>query len=87
MTDVNDHVPEFPKRKIQHSIAESMDPESSGIPIPAAVDNDSGKNAIRTYELKSKVDKFELIQRQTADGATDLRLVLKDKLDREIKDE
>jgi hypothetical protein len=64
-----------------------MDPESAGIPVPAAVDLDSGKNAIRGYELRPKSDKFDLIRRQTADGATDLRLVLKNKLDRETKDE
>ena len=85
--DVNDHAPQFPTRRIQHRLAESADPESSGIVLPSAVDPDAGRNGVRTYEIVSSAsDKFLLEARQTADGGTDLRLLLRQELDREVED-
>ena len=85
--DVNDHAPRFPTRRIQHRLAESADPESSGIVLPSAVDPDAGRNGVRKYEIvSSSSDKFLLEARQTADGGTDLRLLLRQKLDREVED-
>ena len=85
--DVNDHAPQFPTRRIQHRLAESADPESSGIVLPSAVDPDAGRNGVRKYEIVSSAsDKFLLEARQTADGGTDLRLLLRQKLDREVED-
>jgi len=85
--DVNDHAPQFPTRRIQHRLAESADPESSGIVLPSAVDPDAGRNGVRSYEIVSSTsDKFMLEARQTADGGTDLRLLLREQLDRETED-
>lgn len=85
--DVNDHGPQFPTRRIQHRLAESADPESSGIVLPSAVDPDAGRNGVRKYEIVSSAsDKFQLEARQTADGGTDLRLLLRQELDREVED-
>lgn len=85
--DVNDHAPQFPTRRIQHHLAESVDPESCGIVVPSAVDPDVGRNGIRKYEIVSSAsDKFLLEARQTADGGTDLRLLLRQGLDRESQD-
>ena len=85
--DVNDHAPQFPTRRIQHRLAESADPESSGIVLPSAVDPDAGRNGVHNYEMVSSAsDKFLLEARQTADGGTDLRLLLRQELDREIED-
>lgn len=86
IVDVNDHAPEFPTGHIQHRIAESADPESGGIVIPSAADPDSGRNAVRKYDLVSATDKFLLDTRETADGGTDLRLLLREPLDRESED-
>jgi len=85
--DVNDHAPQFPTRRIQHRLAESADPGSSGIVLPSAVDPDAGRNGVGSYEIVSSTsDKFVLEARQTADGGTDLRLLLRDQLDRETED-
>lgn len=84
--DINDNAPKFPIQHINHRIAESSDPESGGIIIPAAVDYDAGRNAVRKYEIISGSDKFLLESRQTADGGTDVRLLLRQPLDREIED-
>lgn len=86
IVDVNDHAPEFPTGHTHHRIAESADPESSGIVIPAAIDLDAGRNGVRMYELQSPTDKFLLDVRETADGGTDLRLLLREPLDRELED-
>ena len=80
--DINDNPPEFPQRRITHHISESAVPGKSFV-IPAALDPDSGANAIQEYELYPVNRKFELQVKRTADGATDLRLVLKEQLDRE----
>jgi len=85
--DVNDHAPQFPTRRIQHRLAESADPESSGIVLPSAVDPDAGRNGVRKYEIVSSAsEKFLLEARETADGGTDLRLLLSQELDRETED-
>jgi len=84
--DVNDHAPEFPQRRLRQRIAESMDPQSSGIAVPPASDPDAGRNAIHKYEIYSTTDQFILDARHTADGGTDLRLLLRQPLDREHED-
>jgi len=85
--DVNDHAPQFPTRRIQHHMAESADAESSKILLPSAVDPDAGRNGVRKYEIVSSAsDKFLLEASTTADGGTDLRLLLKQELDREVED-
>jgi Cadherin-like len=86
IVDVNDHAPEFPTSHTHHRIAESADPESTGIVIQAAVDQDAGRNGVRMYQLQSPTDKFLLDMRETADGGTDLRLLLREPLDRELED-
>lgn len=82
--DVNDNAPYFPQSRINHKISESTLPGTS-FSIPAALDPDSAANGVQRYELESSTKKFELKVRETADGATDLRLVLIDELDREKK--
>ena len=83
--DVNDNAPFFPQSRITHQISESTLPGTS-FSIPAATDPDSSANGVQRYELVSSSTKFELKVRETADGATDLRLVLMDELDRELVD-
>ena len=83
--DKNDNAPFFPQSRITHQISESTLPGTS-FSIPAATDPDSIDNGVQRYELVSSSDNFELKVRETADGATDLRLVLMNELDRELID-
>ena len=84
---MNDHAPEFPQRRLRQRVAESADPRSgAGIAVPPAVDPDAGRNAIHKYEIYSTTDQFILDARHTADGGTDLRLLLRQPLDRELDD-
>jgi len=84
--DVNDNPPVFPQRRLRQRIAESTDPQSSGIAVPPATDPDAGRNAIHKYEIYSTTDQFILDARHTADGGVDLRLLLRQPLDRELED-
>ena len=83
--DINDNTPTFPQKTLSLDISESAVPGTSFV-IPAASDPDSGRNSIQEYELVPISGKFDLQVRNTADGATDLRLVLREKLDRERMD-
>jgi len=85
IVDVNDNAPVFPERRISHDISELAEPGTS-LAVPAATDLDSGRNAIYRYDVVPRDGKFELTSRATADGSTDLRLVLRDRLDRELED-
>jgi len=84
IVDVNDNVPRFPASQISQTISESAD-VGTGFPIPTATDADGAPNGVRTYELIPALSKFELTVRNLADGggSMELRVVLKEKLDRE----
>ncbi|ELU08936.1 hypothetical protein CAPTEDRAFT_178354 [Capitella teleta] len=83
--DINDNDPVFPQPRVSHQISESAISGTSFV-IPAAQDPDSEENSIQNYYLQPELRKFALQVRNTADGATDLRLVLNGKLDRERND-
>ena len=83
--DVNDNKPRFPERRVEFDISESTLTGTS-FSLPAARDPDSGANGIQEYKLISSTDKFNLSQSRSADGATDLRLILHKKLNREHLD-
>nr|AUG84419.1 Pcd11x [Platynereis dumerilii] len=83
--DINDNWPHFPDARISHQILESAVP-GYGFVIPTAIDPDSGQFSVRDYELVSSSDKFELSVKTKLDGSTDVRLILKDSLDREDVD-
>jgi len=85
IVDVNDNAPVFPERRVTHDISELAEP-GTALAVPAATDLDSGRNAIYRYDVIPRDGKFELTSRATADGGTDLRLVLRDRLDRELED-
>ncbi len=72
----------FPRKHVLHQLSESALAGTS-FSVPAASDPDSPKNSVQGYRLLSSSDKFELKVRETADGTTDLRLVLNGDLDRE----
>ena len=82
---MNDNSPVFPERRISHEISELAEP-GTALAVPAATDLDSGRNGIYRYDVIPRDGKFELTSRATADGSTDLRLVLRERLDRELED-
>ncbi len=80
--DMNDNPPVFPRRHVLHQMSESAVPGTS-FSVPAATDPDSSVYSVKSYRLNSRSDKFDLRVRETADGTTDLRIVLNGELDRE----
>ncbi len=80
--DINDHAPTFPEKYINLNIPESA-PIGTQFILPPATDIDSGVNAIQRYELMSNTNRFELNTIIKEDAPTELRLTLKEKLDRE----
>eukprot|EP00061_Rhincodon_typus_P003292 g19735.t1 len=48
--DINDHYPEFPQPEIELEISESSAP-GTRLPLPAALDADTGSYSVRGYEL------------------------------------
>jgi hypothetical protein len=82
---VNDNTPEFSEKRIYHRILESAELETSFV-IPPARDLDSGRNGIHKYDLLSTSNKFVLTVRDRADSGKDLKIVLKEPLDRETED-
>ena len=83
--DVNDNVPTFPQPSMTCVIPESSLPGST-FTLLSASDPDSDENGIRGYELFTDLTMFELKVLKNLDGSTDVRLVLKEQLDREMKD-
>jgi len=81
--DMNDNYPTFPESRLRHQISESAE-LGSGFVIPAATDLDSALNGIKRYEIHPLDGKFELVIHSGMDGETNLRMVLKEKLNREV---
>ncbi len=80
--DLNDNSPQFPEPKIAHRVSESAMP-GTGFVIPTAIDPDSEEYGIQGWELWPADSKFDLHMRNKVDGSVELRLVLKEVLDRE----
>ncbi|XP_052828949.1 cadherin-related tumor suppressor-like [Octopus bimaculoides] len=84
--DINDHEPEFPEKQITLHFGEG-DGRGMKKSIPNAIDKDiSYQNSFIEYKLKKSDDSFSLSVSKRADGISSLNIVLKEKLDREIKD-
>ena len=84
--DINDNVPTFPEPHVTHQILESASSGASFV-LPNAIDDDSPQFGIRGYDIESNTRKFDLQVTEKVDGSTDVRLILKEKLDREAEDE
>ena len=84
VVDLNDNGPQFPEPLISHRVSESAMPGSSFV-IPTAIDPDSGDFGIQGFELWPSDSKFDLHMKSKVDGSVELRLVLKEQLDREDK--
>lgn len=83
--DVNDNSPRFPDPMINFPISESA-AVNDKYPLPVAVDADTSSNfSIQNYEISPPSDTFGLIEGKRFDGSLYIELVIKRKLDREIK--
>ena len=85
--DVNDHQPEFPDKQVNIEFSE-RDGKGTKMLIPNAMDKDIGLvNSQIAYELKIYKDEpFDLSVSKNVDRTSDLYIVLKERLDREVKD-
>ncbi|GAB1604060.1 hypothetical protein Ahia01_000687300 [Argonauta hians] len=85
--DINDHEPEFPMKEVNINFGEN-DRKGSKVSIPNAIDKDIGfENSFIQYKLKIRNgEPFSLSVSKRADGISSLNIVLKESLDREIKD-
>ena len=82
--DVNDNSPTFPAPTVALAIPESANVKMSQT-IPGADDRDSPRFGIKDYKLETESSKFELEFHQNKEDVADLKLVLKEKLDREVE--
>lgn len=87
IVDVNDNAPRFPEDRIVHQLSEATEVGSTFV-VPAAADPDSRRNGVARYELRPDDGAFRLSVRHNSLVASDsdLRVVVDDKLDREVND-
>ena len=87
IVDVNDNAPRFPEDRIVHQLSEATEVGSTFV-VPSAFDPDSRRNGVARYELRPADGLFRLSVRHNAlaESDSDLRVVLVDKLDREVND-
>ena len=83
--DSNDNKPTFPQKEIMLEISEAT-PAGMGFALPLAEDPDSGSFSVQMYELASRSLYFDIRQTNRGLGETDLKLVLRQQLDREQQD-
>jgi len=85
LVDVNDHTPVFPARRHRLNVSEAA-PVGTSFSLPTADDPDAGVNGRVEYQLAPGGGAaFQLVQSvRVADGSTDVTLVLKSPLDREL---
>ena len=83
ITDLNDNTPTFPSAETTVRFLESSAPGTT-VRLPLAMDSDSPLNAVKRYQLIAAPSEFELRSGRGSQGQpTDLRLVLRQPLDRE----
>ncbi|XP_042119840.2 protocadherin beta-6-like [Peromyscus maniculatus bairdii] len=85
ITDINDHAPEFPHRKMLLKIPENVQP-GTVFPLKAAQDSDTGSNAVQNYTVNPNLH-FHVVTQSRTDGSKYPELVLDRALDREEEPE
>uniref|UniRef100_A0A8C5H837 Protocadherin beta-16-like n=2 Tax=Gouania willdenowi TaxID=441366 RepID=A0A8C5H837_GOUWI len=85
ITDINDYTPTFKNNEMRFKISESA---TIGVKfeLERADDQDIGKNGVQHYELKP-TDNFALKLHNSADGNTNVEMVLQKPLDREKQEQ
>ncbi|XP_012941809.1 protocadherin-1 [Aplysia californica] len=83
--DINDNAPEFPTESLELRV-----PEGNGVGdmlyISVAVDKDTGNNSVKQYSFRDPSNTFFLREGKNPDGSSYLGIVIKEVLDREIRD-
>ena len=85
VSDKNDNAPRFPDASVHFEILESA-AVGTALVLPAAVDPDSPRFAVRGYRDVTHSDTFDLREPDSTSGSGELRLVLVRPLDRERVD-
>lgn len=83
--DINDNSPEFPSRVVGLVIAESNDPNHV-LRTKSAVDKDTGDNSVKEYRFQDLTNTFRLSVHKNPDGSSYLGIIVKERLDREVRD-
>ena len=83
--DQNDSPPAFLEGHFTRSIAENTNPGAS-FTIPTADDPDSPKYGVKRYEMITGAPQFDLKVTNNTDGSLDLHLILKESVDREVRE-
>ncbi|GFN81752.1 protocadherin-11 x-linked [Plakobranchus ocellatus] len=85
ITDINDNPPEFPAKSVSLSVPENnaLDEE---LRTSSAEDKDNGENGVKSYSFQDPTDTFTLKVHTNQDGSTYLGIVIKEQLDREVRD-
>ncbi|NXJ86451.1 PCDG9 protein, partial [Trogon melanurus] len=81
ITDINDNAPDFREAETELTMSETTSP-GSRFPLPRALDPDSGRNSLLSYELSGD-DHFSLAVQAGPGGDQRPELVLAKALDRE----
>ncbi|KAM7007868.1 LOW QUALITY PROTEIN: uncharacterized protein RBU47_008453 [Passerculus sandwichensis] len=81
ITDINDNAPSFKDIELEERISETTAP-GSRFPLPEALDSDSGRNSLQSYELSGD-EHFSLAVQAGPGGDQRPELVLANALDRE----
>ena len=86
VNDSNDNTPTFEQRQVTLSVSELA---AAGVAfvLPAAKDPDSASNSIQDYRLVESFSEFEIRVTKFGSVISDVRLVLKEALDREKRKE
>ena len=85
IVDLNDNTPLFQEQIIVRHLTEASTVDTP-VTIPIADDPDSPAFGIQQYQIISGSSKFELREGNYQEGAEDIHLILKERLDREQQD-
>ncbi|XP_067660593.1 protocadherin-11 X-linked-like [Haliotis asinina] len=83
--DVNDNAPTFPSTSVALDISESVSVNSS-FAVEGAIDPDTGRNALQTYDILRADGVFDLDIKKNLDGGSVVNLIVRETLDRERRD-
>ena len=82
LIDVNDNDPAFPELETTLHLSENAAPPVSFV-LPSAIDPDSGLNTIQSYDIITDSTAFGLLTTNDGLGISDVRLELRERLNRE----
>jgi hypothetical protein len=85
LIDANDNDPAFPELETTLYLSENAAPPVSFV-LPSAIDPDSGPNTIQTYDIITDSTAFGLLTSNDGFGISDVRLELRERLNREEED-